>query len=988
MLCHEAQTMNGLRTAAVALILCFLGLPAPALDPSRALTQLSHENWQNNRGLPQNAVNAIVQGPDGYLWCATQEGLVRFDGVRFEVFDKWNVPVLTNNNIRALLLDREGFLWIGTNGGGLLRMKEGRFDRFTTREGLVYDNVTALCEAPDGSIWIGTYGGGLSRLKGGSFSNFTTRDGLTHDGVLSLAADRDGTVWVGTNGGGLCSFREGRFGSPRLSSPLPSPFVYSLSVSPDDGLWIGTYGGGLCHLRGSELTTYTHKDGLSNDRITALHQDADGCLWIGTFGGGICRRAGERWDRFSTDEGLPYNVVRSFCEDREGNLWVGLDGGGLSRFHDGSFTSISEQEGLSSDYAIGIYETRSGDVWITTNGGGLNLLRGGRITHFTTKEGLPNDLIRSICEDPAGGLWVATDGGGLARLQGRSVKVITTADGLSSNRVIAVLVDHEGTVWAGTNGGGLNRIRDGKVSVMSSGRGRAGMVNLVREDSRLRLWVGTYGGGLSLVENGRFASFPGQDAIGNAIVSAILEDPDGTFWLGTIGQGLLRLRDGKVDRFTKRDGLFDDVAYEVLDDGIGHLWMSGNRGVYRVARSDLEGFASGRLTKIPCVSYGEPDGMKSAECNGGFVPAGIRTRDGRLWFPTTRGVAVVDPSRLKKNPLPPPVMIERVVLNGRPLDPGDRLSLPPGRNSLELHYTGLSFVAPEKVFFTYQLEGFDPEWVQAGTRRVAYYTNIPPGYYTFRVKACNNDGAWNETGALLRLRQRPFFYQTAWFYALCALCTLVLVFAAVRIRVRSLEARQVELEDLVRVRTRELETANERLHLLSTLDGLTGLANRRTLDEHLEKQWRQLHRSGEPISLLMADLDAFKAFNDTYGHQLGDDCLARAASVMRRLANRAGDLVARYGGEEFVVVLSGTGEAGATALAENVRAQVEALAIPHPSSPVSPVVTLSIGVASATPAAGGSWQELLGEADQALYRAKQGGRNRVCSVNQARPARP
>lgn len=977
--------MHGLRTSAIALMLCAAGLAARALDPDRALTQLSHENWQNNRGLPQNAVGAIVQGPDGYLWCATQEGLARFDGVRFEVFDKWSVPLLTNNNIRALLLDGSGSLWIGTNGGGLLRMREGRFDLFTTREGLVYDNVTALCEGPDGSIWAGTYGGGLSRFKDGRFTNYTSRDGLAHDGVLALTADRDGAIWVGTNGGGLCRFRGGRFDVPRLSKPLPNPFVYALCAS-SGGLWIGTYGGGLCLLRGGELTVYTSKDGLSNDRITALHEDGDGCLWIGTFGGGICRKSGGRWDRFSTEEGLPYNVVRSFCEDREGDLWVGLDGGGLSRFHDGSFTSISAQEGLSSDYAIGIYETRAGDLWITTNGGGLNLLRGGRISHVTTKEGLPNDLIRSVCEDAAGALWIATDGGGLARLDGRSVKTITKADGLSSNRVIAVLVDHEGTVWAGTNGGGLNRIRGGRVTVFSSGQGRAGMVNFIREDSRRRLWVGTYGGGLSLVEGDRFIPFPGQEAIGNAIVNHMLEDGDGTFWLGTIGQGLLRLRDGKVDRFTMRDGLFDDVAYQVLDDGLGFLWMSGNRGVYRVARADLDAFAAGRIPRIPCTSYGESDGMKSAECNGGFVPAGIRTRDGRLWFPTTRGVAVVDPSRLRKNPLPPPVHVERVVLNGNRLEPGTRVDLPPGRNSLEVHYTGLSFVAPEKVLFRYQLVGFDPGWVAAGTRRVAYYTNIPPGEYTFRVTACNNDGVWNETGASLVLRQRPFVYQTVWFYALCALSALLLGIAVVRLRLRSLKARQADLENLVRVRTRELETANERLHLLSTLDGLTGLANRRTLDEHLEKQWRQLGRSGEPVSLLMADLDAFKAFNDTYGHQLGDDCLARTASVLSRLAHRAGDLVARYGGEEFVVVLSGTGEAGAAALAENVRAQVEALAIPHPSSPVSTVVTLSVGVASAVPSSGGSWQELLGEADKALYRAKQGGRNRVCAAGPRKPS--
>lgn len=968
----------------LALAALSAALSPRALDPFKALTQYSHDNWLSDRGLPQNAVKAIVQDHQGYLWCATQEGLVRFDGVKFTVFDKWNTPAIRNNNVRALCLDRSGALWLGTNGG-MLRMKDGSFTAYATRDGLAYDNVTTLCETQDGSIWAGTYGGGLSRFKDGRFVTYTIRDGLSHDSILSLFEARDGTLWIGTNGGGMCRFTGGRFSKLDTVPTLPNQTVYAICQTRDGALWAGTYGGGLCRIENGRVRVFTTRDGLSNNRVLGLYEDGDENLWIATFGGGICRYAANRWNSLTTADGLPYDVVWCFLEDREKNLWVGLDGGGLFQMHDGSFTTYSSQEGLSNDFAIGIYESRSGDLWVTTNGGGINRFRDGKFTATTTRDGLPNDLIRSVCEDPQGALWVGTDGGGAAHMTSAGIETLDMARGLSSNRVIAVKVRRTGDLLVGTNGGGLNLVRDGKVKTVQEHPGPAAMVNLIFEDRGGRIWIGTYGGGLSLLEGETLASFPGQAAIGKVIVSHVLEDHDGTLWLSTIGSGLLRLSHGRVTRFTRKDGLFDDVSYEILDDGLGYLWMSGNRGVYRVARRELEAFASGRSKVLTCDSYGEADGMKSAECNGGFVPAGCRTRDGRLWFPTMRGVSVVDPSRLVRNAMAPPVLVERAVVNGSALDLSKPLVLPPGRNRVEIHYTGLSFVAPAKVKFRYFLDGFESGWVDADTRRVAYYTNIPPGQYVFRVTACNNDGIWNEHGAALSLAQRPSFYQTWWFYGLCMLVLLAAGPGLYLARVRRLEAHQRELEALIQERTGalreanlQLGQANARLETLSGEDSLTGLANRRRLDDHLLCQWRQLGRSHEPLSLIMVDLDCFKLYNDTYGHPKGDECLARVAAVLGESVNRAGDLVARYGGEEFALVLSATGSAAASALAEQARAQVEALAIPHPTSLAGPWVTVSAGVATASSAEGTSWTDLLDLADRALYRAKQEGRNRVC----------
>ncbi|MFZ5983130.1 MAG: ligand-binding sensor domain-containing diguanylate cyclase [Acidobacteriota bacterium] len=966
------------RPVAAAVVAAAFCVPAArALDPRKAPTQYIHSYWLSEDGLPQNSVTAILQDRTGYLWLATQEGIVRFDGVSFTVFDKWNTPAIVRNNIRDVCLDASGTLWAGTNGGGLLRMENGAFTVLDSKDGLVFDNVTSLCGTRDGAVWAGTYGGGLSRYKDGVFTNFTTREGLPHNSILTLYEDPiTGDLWIGTNGGGLCRFAGGRF---ETVPGLPEPVVYAVHRGRDGTLWIGTYNQGLCALQNGRLRVYTTKDGLTSDRITCLLEDRDGNLWVGTFGGGLSRLHEGRWSSFTTRDGLPYDVVRALCEDGEGNLWIGTNGGGLNCLHDGPFATFGVPEGLSNDFAIGLLETRDGSLWISTNGGGINRFKDGRFTRLTTAEGMPNDLIRSLCEDRSGALWVGTDGGGLARVQNGKITTLTTADGLPTNRVIAVYEDRRGILWAGTNGGGLCRIEGRAIQSFSpTGASTGGLVNLIFEDSRGRLWVSTYGG-LSLFENGRFTGFEGREAIGNAIVTHMHEDARGALWIGTIGSGVFLMRGSRVDRISKAQGLPDDTAYQILEDDLGHVWMSGNRGVYRARIQDMVDCAEGRLPRVPVTEFGVADGMRSAECNGGFVPAGIRARDGRLWFPTIRGVVVVDPDERRFNAQPPPVLVERVVVNGVPREAAAEIVLPPGRNRLDIHYTGLSFVAPERVQFRYVLEGFDPDWVRAETRRVATYTNLPPGKYTFRVTACNNDGVWNAQGASLTLVQKPRFYQTAPFLFLCIVAGVALLAGAVRLRVRSLEARRVVLEALVEERTRELRTANDRLAELSAQDPLTGLANRRRFDAHIEAQWRQLARTGGWLSLLMADLDGFKAYNDTYGHPAGDAALVRVAALLAEAANRAGDLAARYGGEEFALVLTGTDIQNAEALAESLRAAVAALSIAHAGLPGG-VLTLSLGVATVVPDPALSWRTLVDSADQALYRAKQEGRNRVCTA--------
>jgi diguanylate cyclase (GGDEF)-like protein len=587
--------------------------------------------------------------------------------------------------------------------------------------------------------------------------------------------------------------------------------------------------------------------------------------------------------------------------------------------------------------------------------------------------------VRSIAEDASGHLWVGTWGDGLSRLEGGArFRAFHRRDGLPSEIVRSMYRDRSGTLWIGTDAGGLVSVHGETFSVYGPREGlKDTTVLAIREDGRGDLWLGTEGGGLYRLSNGRFQSFSTAEGLSDDTVLSLYEDADGCLWIGTDGGGLTRYRDGKFTRVTRRQGLFDDVQYAILEDGRGDLWMSCSRGIYRTRRSDLEDVAEGRRASVSSTAFGRADGMRSAECSGFTQPAAWKSKDGRLWFATIDGAVVIDPDRIRSNAEPPPVVIEEAIVDHRALAAGsDGLRAPPGRGDLEIHYAGLSFIDPERVHFRYKLEGFDPEWIEAGSRRVAYYTNIPPGPYRFRVIACNNDGVWNQTGADLEFSLTPHFYQTRWFYTLGGIALALAIFGAGRVRAARAKARETALEAQVAERTTQLERVNEQLQKLSVLDPLTGIPNRRRFAEALDGEWRRAFRDRLPLSLIMIDIDHFKDFNDACGHQAGDDCLRQVASAIREALTRPGDLVARWGGEEFAAVLPSTPWRGASAVAEALRARIESMRIRHPRA-AGGVVTLSLGVATAIPEDDSSPDSLVAAADEALYRAKRAGRNRI-----------
>jgi signal transduction histidine kinase/ligand-binding sensor domain-containing protein/CheY-like chemotaxis protein len=788
--------------------------PALALDPHKALTQYVHNAWQTDHGLPQNSVQAVLQTRDGYLWFGTQEGLVRFDGEHFEIFDRSNTPVLGHNDVSALLEDRLGRLWVGTNGGGLTWFKDGVFTRFSAQDSPPDEFVTALLEDSRGTVWIGTKEHGLVGFADGRVRSLTAKDGLSADRVLAIHEDRSGDLWVGTSNG-LNRVRGRTIVRFSIADGLVNARIGAIAGDAMGTLWVGT-DAGMHQVVDGRVSGEAIMPGTA---IRTLLFDRDRNLWIGGRSAGLSRLAGGRLATITANDGLSNNTPLSLYEDRERNLWVGTNGGGLNRFRDGSITTYASQEGLSADVAVSVLEDRSGNLWLGTIDGLNRMARDGSITIYNAKDGLSNIRATSIYEDHAGDIWVGTVGG-LNRLRspstplragpstplraGARFQTFTTRDGLASDAVTVLQGDRTGALWIGTDGAGLNRLKDGRFTTFTTADGlSSNFVTALHEDRSGNLWIGTRGGGLSRLSKGRFTPFTTKQGLSSNIVSAIYEDSEGVLWIATRGGGLNRFKNNRFSAFATKDGFFDDLVHQVLEDNQGSMWMSSNKGIFQVPKRQLNEFADGIATTIQGRVYGQADGMKSSECNGIGQPAGYRTLDGRLWFPTLKGVAMIDSTRLQRNLLPPPVVIEEVRVDRAAVPVTGPANVPPGRGELEFRFSALSLVDPSRNRFRFRLEGFDPQWRDT-IRRSVSYTNIPAGSYTFRVVASNNDGVWNETGAAFALRLQPHFYQRAWFYSVLALTFAGVLLAGHRLHVRHLHARGRELASRVDERTQEL----------------------------------------------------------------------------------------------------------------------------------------------------------------------------------------
>jgi len=953
------------------LVMFFMAIsPASALDPSKKLDQHTLNIFTTEDGLPQSSVMNLVQTKDGYLWMGTFEGLARYDGEQFTVFNKRKVPELGNNTIKALFEDSHGCLWIGTPSG-LTCYSQGVFRHFNVQDGLAGNSITTINEDKNHYVWIGTNRGLSMYDNKNHFTSFTVENGLADGYISALAPSSDGGLWIGTPKG-LDRIQEGKIVHLNAPSDFPSMNIHTLYVEPSGTtLWIGIQGMGLITLRDKRFERIGQTEpGLIDVRV--IFRDREGSLWIGSNGGGLfsLSQTGQ-FSVLSEKEGLSNTSVRAVLEDREGSLWVGTRVG-LFQLKDDKFTLLNSRNGLPVDSVRSLLPGKDGTVWIGTVGGGLVRYQNDK---FTTIKNLDADFIWSLAEGDDGSLWIGTYGNGLYHLKNGHFTRYSTQNGLFNNIVRAILVLPNGDVWVGTNGGGISIISKTGTRTITTKEGLSGnYVYSLALDQEGAIWAGTYNDGINRISNGEIRVFNSRNGFTNTGIWAIHPDSDGSIWIGTGNDGLFHYENEHFQRFSMREGLYSDSIFSITEDGSGNFWMNCNRGIFTVEKAALKKMEEGVRDSIICRSYGKAEGVKATESNGPAQLAACRASDGALWFSSIKGAIVIYPDKMPMNTVPPPIAIESVHVNGEEYSHYEPIRAPIGRGEVEIQYAALSFLLPDRVTFKYQLEGLDADWVNVGHRKIAYYTNLPPGQYTFHVIASNNDGVWSKTGQTLSILLLPRFTQTGWFRGIVVVLIIFLLFFLYRLRVRQIRHREHTLQIEIQERTAELNKLNQKLADLAQTDGLTGIPNHRYLMHQLERDWKTCFRDSTPISLIFVDIDRFKQYNDSLGHQAGDVCLKKIAAMLQNELKRPRDFLARYGGEEFIAVLPNTEKEGALNMAESLRA---AVAQGCTNDVGIMLVTISLGVSTVVPLDVNDFEKLISAADTALYMAKHAGRNRV-----------
>lgn len=949
-----------------------------------ALAQYRYDTWTTDNGLPQNGVRQITQTPDGYLWFTTFDGLVRFDGVRFTTFGTGNTRGIINNRFTGLYGDQDGTLYATTMEDGVLTIyRNGEFTSYNSEQ-VPGHYIQRIVPDARGELRFQTED--EDRI---SKSWFYLRDGKfvfiekeTRPAAV-VVTGKSGTQWSFTTTE-VVEQRDGK----RTVYPLDiGPITYNLNYFEDSTghLWLGEYA--VHRVGGGTVERFGEADGLPRSIHHSFWEGPDGSVWFASGGGstegvGLVRYQDRRLQAFGTDSGLLNTSIYSVFHDREGTTWVATNKG-LSRLRKTVLNTFSVKDGLAHTEVYPIYRDRQDRLWIGTTKG-LSIYQDGGLAPLkltpADPKAPPRELwadatssVQSLWEDPKGRMWVGLNGG-IFLVQHGTAGMLAGALG---HHVYAIRGDRHGNVWAATNRGMLQYRDDALVATLSVKDGLPNeFMTTIFEDSKGTLWFGGFGG-LSRFAAGTITNFTTREGLGGSYVRTIYEDAEGTLWIGTYDEGLSRFKDGRFVNYKAEHGLYNNGVFAIEEDARGRFWICSNRGIYRVKRHELNEFAAGNISRVNSVGYGTQDGMLSTECNGGRQPASATDRDGRFWFPTQDGVVVIEPDNEADNPLPPSVVIESATVERAAVDIRNGLTIEPGLKNIEINFAGISLIKSEQIKFRYRLDGHDADWIDAGTRRTAYYSSLPPGQYRFQVTAANSDNIWNEQGASLALELLPFFYQTTMFYSLVALGLTATLFSAWRIGVNRLGARERQLAKLVDQKTEELRKANEELTLLANSDGLTAVGNRRQFEDFLAAEWRRAIRFKTEVSLVLIDIDHFKLFNDTYGHHAGDECLKAVAAALTGTTHRPTDLLTRFGGEEFAIVLGGTAAAGARNIAEQAMAKVDALKIPHSSSPTARHLTISIGVATMFVTVGMSEAELIKAADGALYRAKAGGRNRI-----------
>jgi ligand-binding sensor domain-containing protein len=780
---HTTWPTRALGTGLAAALALTAQAAAPAQLQPPPLSQYVQDVFTDRQGLPQDSVHALLASRRGLLWIGTDEGLARFDGARFTVFDRRSAPALGSNLVYALAEDAEGTLWIGTFDAGLYRLAAGQLTAAPLPSPLPSRRVIALLAEPDGALWIAT-DAGLARLSGGALTVLGTAQGLPSAEVVGLARETGGRIWVATSEG-AAAVEGGRV--VEVPPELRGTRVTALAGESDGTIWFATETRGLGRRAagGGPVLFLGSREGVPGV-LHSLLVDRHGALWLGGEGG-LGRLRDGRVEQLDLAGGVPALRAMVMVEDREGNLWCGFEGEGLRRFSEGDFTSSGVPEGLPHDVATSVLEDGRRDVWIGTFGG-LAVAPGGDLTRLrTVLKG--RTAVLGLALDGEGRLVFGQSDGALGRINGGAVTWLSPPT--PKQGVLSLVQEPGGPLLVGTVAG-LLQFAEGRLEPAALGGLPAGVrVNALAFAPDGALWAGLeQRGAWRRPPGGEFEQVSGPPA--NRDVNDLLLEADGGAWIATLGAGLWHWQAGQAHRFTTAQGLQDDMIWRVLDDRKGRLWLSSNKGVSAVSRDELLAVAEGRAATVTPATFGTGEGMRSRECNGSLQPAGARTADGRLWFPTVKGVAVVDPHHLR-SPVVPPAYLDRTVVDGLDLPAGPALVLPAGTGRLQIAFGAPAFASPGRVRFRYRLAGFDQDWIDAREERVATYTRLPPGQFRFELQARSGDGAWGPK-AELELDRRPSLVERSWFWPSLTGLAAALGLLAFALRVRRHRANEAELQ--------------------------------------------------------------------------------------------------------------------------------------------------------------------------------------------------
>ena len=767
--------------------LCIFSAVVPAIGDTAALSSSPFivDSWNNQQGLPQSSVISIIQTSDGYLWLGTLNGLVRFDGSRFTIFDENKTPGLGSDRIVFLFEDSHTNLWVGTDTAIVALVHDGTIKDFTIGGGGHDGRLTSAAEDSTGAVWLYTADAHLGRYQNEKMDVLDFN--ITTPAILRMiAAEKSGPLWIEeyASGGfsGLFSFRPANFHPPTLviDQSIRAQRLDFILAGQHGGMW-RLMDGHVQKWNSNQLEKDWGTYPWGNSTVTSACEDNDGNLIIGTLGAGVFWYEPDgKYRQISKAEGLSSDFVLSLCMDRGGNLWVGTDGDGLNRIKRKTFSAPAELRPLAAQSAS---EDDHGGLWTAFNAHGVSYWTTNSAKDFGVSR---NHSAWTVLVDHRQQVWVGTLDEGLFEFQTNFFVPAPGAEILGP-QIFALFEDHQGRLWAGTQNG-LARQDGPNWKLYTTRNGRSGnVVRAIAEDPDGNLWIGTENHGLILFKDGKFIPYqatenglPGND------ISCLYEDKEGVLWVGTAGHGLARFQNGKWTNYSTDNGLASDSISYLLEDQAGYLWVGSNMGLMRIQKKSLNDFASGTTHSIACRTFTETDGLPTRECTAGSQPAAIRARDGILWFPTTKGLISVNPEELKLNSQPPWVMIESVLVDDAKKT--NRLSsawpqtiiIPPGYEQLEISYTALNFSAPDAVRFKCWLEGFEARPKDVESERVVSYPKLPPGNYRFHVYAANEDGIWNDNGSALDITVQPYFWQTNWFRIVVIILILGVVVAIVR----------------------------------------------------------------------------------------------------------------------------------------------------------------------------------------------------------------